>query len=141
VGLSLPVYPLKGYSLTLPARDAAPRYSAVDEGHHIAWSRFGDRLRVTSYAELAGLDASVDPARIAALVAKARATLPDAADWDRPGGWAGLRPMTPDGMPLTGPTCYPNLWLNTGHGSLGWSMGCGAGRRVAGLIDGANAAG
>jgi D-amino-acid dehydrogenase len=134
IGLKLPIYPLKGYSLTLPARNAAPAYSAVDEEGQIAWSRFGDRLRVTSYAELAGLDQGIDPARIAALVAKARGILPDAADWDRPGGWAGLRPMTPDGQPLVGPTRFENLWLNTGHGSLGWSMGCGAGRRVAGMI-------
>lgn len=136
LGLRLPIYPLKGYSLTLPARDAAPRYSAVDEAGHIAWSRFGDRLRVTSYAELAGYDTTVDPARVAALVAKARAILPDAADWDRPGGWAGLRPMTPDGQPLVGPTRFANLWLNTGHGSLGWSMGCGSARRLAEFVGG-----
>lgn len=134
LGLRLPIYPLKGYSLTLTAREGAPVVSAVDEARHIAWSRFGDRLRVTSYAELAGHDGAVYSARIRAMVEKMRETFPDAADWNEPGGWAGLRPMTPDGHPLIGPTRYRNLWLNTGHGSLGWSMACGSGRRLARLV-------
>jgi D-amino-acid dehydrogenase len=134
LGLRLPVYPLKGYSLTLPAREGAPVVSAVDEAHHIAWSRFGDRLRVTSYAELAGHDGAVYSARIGAMVARMRETFPDAADWNETGAWSGLRPMTPDGHPLVGPTRYRNLWLNTGHGSLGWSMACGSGLRIAGVI-------
>jgi len=136
LGIRPPIYPLKGYALTAPAAAGAPAMSGVDEEGYIAWSRFGARLRITSFAELGGYDVSVDPARAAELAARARALFPDGADWARAEPWCGLRPMTPTGMPLIGRTRIGNLWLNTGHGSLGWSMSCGSARIFADLFAG-----
>lgn len=134
LGLGLPIYPLKGYALTAPARSGAPVMSGVDEEGYVAWSRFGERLRVTSFAELGGFDTAIDPGRVAELAAKARALFPDGADWDTAEPWCGLRPMTPTGIPLIGRSRIENLWLNTGHGSLGWSMSCGSARIFADLF-------
>ncbi len=136
LGIRPPIYPLKGYALTAPARAGAPHISGVDEEAYVAWSRFGERLRITSFAEFGGYDTAIDPRRVAELTAKARALFPDGADWDQAEPWCGLRPMTPTGLPVIGRSRIDNLWLNTGHGSLGWSMSCGSSRIFADLFSG-----
>lgn len=137
VGLNLPVYPVKGYSLTVPLRDPnlAPVSTVLDETYKIAVTRFDDRIRVGGMAELGGFDLRLNPRR--------RATLEMVVNDLFPGGdvphasfWTGLRPMTPDGTPIIGATRYPNLFLNTGHGTLGWTMACGSGRLIADMISG-----
>lgn len=140
LGIRPPIYPLKGYALTAPARSGAPAMSGVDEEGYVAWSRFGDRLRITSFAELGGYDTAIDAGRVAELGAKARALFPDGADWEKAEPWCGLRPMTPTGMPVIGRSRIDNLWLNTGHGSLGWSMSCGSARLFSDLFSGRPAA-
>ncbi|MGE3772824.1 MAG: D-amino acid dehydrogenase [Gammaproteobacteria bacterium] len=135
--LRIPVYPVKGYSLTIPLRDEsrAPVSTVLDETYKIALTRFDRRIRVGGMAELAGYDLRLNPRR--------RATLEMVADELFPGGdlpaaefWTGLRPMTPDGTPILGATRYRNLFLNTGHGTLGWTMACGSGQLLADLITG-----
>jgi D-amino-acid dehydrogenase len=136
LGIRLPIYPLKGYSITIPAGPGAPAMSGVDEQRLLAWSRFGDRLRITSVAEFAGYDTSPDPARFALMTRFARELFPDCGDFDRGSVWAGLRPMTPEGTPIFGRRTHTNLWFNTGHGSMGWSMSCGSARIAADLVAG-----
>ncbi len=138
LGVNLPIYPLKGYSITLPVSEdgGAPQMSGVDEQYLLAWSRFGDRLRLTSVAEFAGYDTSPDQARYALMLELARRLFPTGIDYDNPSPWAGLRPMTPQGTPIFGRGPHRNLWYNTGHGSMGWSMACGSGRIAADLIAG-----
>ncbi|MCF7993144.1 MAG: D-amino acid dehydrogenase [Thiohalocapsa sp.] len=136
--IHLPIYPVKGYSLTLPITDpgAAPRSTVMDETYKVAVTRLGDRIRVAGTAELAGYDLSLPDKRRGTVTHVVSDLFPDAGD---PGGaafWAGLRPMTPDGTPVIGPTHYPNLFLNTGHGTLGWTMSCGSARLVADLVSG-----
>lgn len=137
LGLELPVYPVKGYSLTVPLVDEAlaPRSTVLDETYKIAVTRFDDRIRVGGMAELGGFDLRLDERR--------RATLEHVVGDLFPGGdvararfWTGLRPMTPDSTPIIGATAHPNLFLNTGHGTLGWTMACGSGRVVADLVTG-----
>ena len=137
LGLELPVYPVKGYSLTLPLRDEAlaPRSTVLDETYKIAITRFDQRIRVGGMAELAGFDQRLNPRR--------RATLEKVVSDLFPGGdltqaefWTGLRPMTPDGTPVIGGTRIPNLFLNTGHGTLGWTMAAGSGQLLADLMTG-----
>jgi D-amino-acid dehydrogenase len=134
--LDLPVYPVKGYSLTIPLKnaDAAPRSTVLDESYKIALTRFDSRLRVGGMAEVAGYDKHLDMGRVATLAMVTNDLFPDAGDTSQGTPWTGLRPMTPDGTPLVGGTSYPNLWLNTGHGTLGWTMACGSGRVLADLI-------
>ena len=136
LGLDLPVYPVKGYSLTIPLQDAdaAPRSTVLDESYKIALTRFDSRLRVGGMAEVAGYDRVLDPGRVATLAMVTNDLFPDAGDTRQGTAWTGLRPMTPDGTPLVGGTTYANLWLNTGHGTLGWTMACGSGRVLADLI-------
>jgi D-amino-acid dehydrogenase len=138
LGLRLAVYPVKGYSLTFPVRDdaAAPRGTLTDETHKIVVTRLGNRLRVAGTAELAGYDLSLRPSRFAALTHIVRDLFPDAADLSAPEQWCGLRPMTPGNPPLIGPTRYANLYVNTGHGTQGWTMACGSGRVLAEVISG-----
>ncbi|TJZ77614.1 D-amino acid dehydrogenase [Chitiniphilus eburneus] len=138
LGLSLPVYPVKGYSLTIPLTDAdaAPRSTVLDETYKVALTRFDDRLRVGGMAELMGYDHSLDPRRIDTLKMVARDLFPQAGDVDSGKPWSGLRPMTPDGTPLVCGTDIDNLYLNTGHGTLGWTMACGSARVLADLIQG-----
>ncbi|MGH6717733.1 MAG: FAD-dependent oxidoreductase, partial [Alphaproteobacteria bacterium] len=138
VGHSLPIYPVKGYSLTFPIRDAraAPAIPGVDEHNLVAYARLGDRLRVTATAEFAGYDTSHRPRDFAVMTRVVRDLFPDAADYDRPDYWACLRPMTPDGPPIMGRARHANLWLNTGHGHIGWTMAAGSGRIVADLMQG-----
>ncbi|WP_159667437.1 D-amino acid dehydrogenase [Andreprevotia sp. IGB-42] len=138
LGLDLPVYPVKGYSLTIPLADpdAAPRSTVLDESYKIALTRFDNRLRVGGMAELVGYDRKLDPARIDTLKMVTRDLFPDAADPAQASAWTGLRPMTPDGTPLVCATDVRGVFLNTGHGTLGWTMACGSARVVADLVDG-----
>ncbi|WP_410499490.1 D-amino acid dehydrogenase [Chitinibacter sp. S2-10] len=138
LGLELPVYPVKGYSITVPLDhpDAAPRSTVMDETYKIALTRFDNRLRVGGMAEVAGYDKVIDPKRVATLKMVARDLFPRAGDLNQATPWTGLRPMTPDGTPIIGATPIRNLWLNTGHGTLGWTMACGSAKVLADLICG-----
>ena len=136
LGLALPVYPAKGYSVTIPVatEGSAPSVSLIDDEFKMVYSRLGDRLRVAGTAEFAGYDASVREKRARFLLAKAMELFPRCGDPGAAQFWAGLRPSTPDGVPVMGRTRFANLFLNTGHGTLGWTMACGAGRAVADLV-------
>jgi D-amino-acid dehydrogenase len=134
IGLDLPVYPVKGYSLTVPAGQGAPTVGGVDEGYLVAFARMGDRLRLTGTADFAGYDTAHRPADFATILRCARDLFPAGGDYERPSHWACLRPMTPDGPPILGACRYRNLYLNTGHGHMGWTMACGSSRTVADLI-------
>ena len=140
LGIRLPVYPLKGYSVTFAlAPDqlaAAPEVSLTDEAAKIVISRLGDRLRAAGTAELNGYDTSISAARCDAIVRRLRDLFPRLAPTDPPASWAGLRPATPDNVPLIGRTRLRNLYLNTGHGTLGWTLACGSGRVLADLVSG-----
>jgi len=136
LGLRLPVYPLKGYSLTLPITNAAmaPTSTILDESYKVAVTRFDDRIRVGGMAEVGGFDLSLSPRRRATLEKVVGDLYPDGGDLSRAEFWTGLRPATPDGTPVIGATPYRNLFLNTGHGTLGWTMACGSGRYLADLM-------
>jgi len=138
LGIDLPIYPLKGYSVTLPVKDpeAAWSVSLSDEAHKLVLSRFGDRLRIAGTAELNGYDTGVNRVRCEAIVKRVMDLFPDAGDPSGAQYWAGLRPATPDNLPLIGRTRYPRLWLDTGHGSLGWTMACGSAKALADLMGG-----
>jgi len=137
-GIRLPVHPVKGYSLTLPIVDEAraPVSTVMDETYKVAITRLGDRIRVGGLAELAGFDLSLSPRRRATLAKSVGELFGGAGDLDRASFWTGLRPMTPDGTPIVGTSPVGNLWLNTGHGTLGWTMAAGSGRMLADLISG-----
>jgi D-amino-acid dehydrogenase len=137
-GISLPIYPAKGYSSTFPLRrdGLAPAISGVDERWLVGWSRLGDRLRLTSTAEFAGYDWGWTPRDFNNILRLARDLFPDAADYDRGEYRACLRPMTPDGPPILGLGRHRNLFLNCGHGHMGWTMACGTARIVADLMSG-----
>lgn len=136
IGLRLPVYPVKGYSVTLPVtNDAmAPQSTIMDETHKVAVTRLGDRIRVAGTAEIAGYSNRLGPHATDTVRHVMSDLFPGGGDLDKAEGWTGLRPMTPDGTPVLGPTRYDNLYLNTGHGTLGWTMACGSGRAVADLV-------
>ncbi len=136
IGLPLPVYPVKGYSVTLPVTDdaLAPQSTIMDETHKVAITRLGDRIRVAGQAEIAGYSNRLGPHATDTVRHVIGDLFPGGGDLARAEGWTGLRPMTPDGTPVLGPTQYPNLFLNTGHGTLGWTMACGSGRAVADLV-------
>lgn len=139
IGISIPVYPAKGYSVTLATGGftGAPHVSLTDEGHKLVFSRLGERLRVAGTAELAGYDTELNMVRCAALVRRTKELFPSAADYAHPIYWTGLRPATPSNCPLIGRTSrYPNLFLNTGHGTLGWTESCGSGRALADIVSG-----
>ena len=135
-GVSLPIYPAKGYSSTFPLKPGglAPAISGVDEQWLVGWSRLGDRLRLTSTAEFAGYDWGWTPRDFNNILRLARDLFPDAADYDRGQYRACLRPMTPDGPPILGLGRHRNLFLNCGHGHMGWTMACGTARIVADLM-------
>jgi D-amino-acid dehydrogenase len=128
LGLRLPIYPVKGYSVTVPvlAPERVTRISLTDESRRLVCSRLGDRLRLAGTAEIAGYDKSVEPRRVAALCDWIDTFFPGATDLSAARGWAGLRPCTPGYVPLIGTTAIDGLWLNTGHGSLGWTLACGS---------------
>ncbi|EDT43878.1 D-amino acid dehydrogenase [Burkholderia ambifaria] len=138
LGYRLPIYPVKGYSVTLPidARHEPPTLGGVEENQLVAWARFGERLRLTATAEFGGYDTTHTPADFAHMLATAKALFPNGADYAKPSYWAGLRPMTPEGTPIIGATRHRNLFLNTGHGHMGWTMSCGTAKIVADLIHG-----
>jgi D-amino-acid dehydrogenase len=137
IGVRVPVYPVKGYSITVPdaGRDA-PTVCLTDEGHKLAISRLGDRLRVAGTAELNGYDTSINEVRCGAILERVQTLFPDAADYARARKWAGLRPATPGNVPVIGRTRHANLFLNTGHGTLGWTLCAGSGRSIADIIGG-----
>jgi D-amino-acid dehydrogenase len=137
-GVSLPVYPAKGYSSTFPLKPGgrAPMVPGVDERWLVGWSRLGDRLRLTSTAEFAGYDWGWTPRDFNNILKLARDLFPDAADYDRGEYRACLRPMTPDGPPILGLGRHRNLFFNSGHGHMGWTMACGTARIVADLMMG-----
>lgn len=138
VGIPLLIYPAKGYSSTyqITNPDAAPTISLTDDGHKIVFSRLGDRLRVAGTCEINDYSRALTPSRCNILTQYAQELFPDACDYSKPEYWSGLRPATPSNVPYIGKTKYSNLYLNTGHGTLGWTMGCGSGRAIAEIIDG-----
>jgi D-amino-acid dehydrogenase len=139
VGIRLPVYPLKGYSLTIPITrpDMAPVSTVLDESYKVAITRFDQRIRVGGMAEVSGYDLSLPQRRRETLEMVVRSLYPEGGDLAAAEFWAGLRPSTPDGPPVVGATTrYRNLLLNTGHGTLGWTMACGSARYLADLVDG-----
>ena len=138
IGIHLPIYPIKGYSLTVPIgnKPLPPTIATVDEHNLIAISRFGDRIRITATAEFAGYDTSHAPTDFAFMRRVTQELYPEGGDYDRAEMWAGLRPMTPTNLPFFGRRRYRNLYLNTGHGHIGWTMSHGSARIVADQIAG-----
>jgi D-amino-acid dehydrogenase len=138
LGIDLPIYPVKGYSLTVPIANAAkaPLSTVMDESYKVAITRLGNRIRVGGTAELSGYNTRLHAARRDTLELSVRGLFPAAGDFSNVKFWTGLRPMTPDGTPIIGASRYRNLMLNTGHGTLGWTMACGSGRVIADLISG-----
>ena len=138
VGIRIPVYPVKGYSITVPITDAqyAPESTIMDETHKVAVTRLGDRIRVGGTAELAGYSLNLREPRRGTLNHVVTDLFPRAGDLSKASFWCGLRPMTPDGTPIIGTTPVKNLLLATGHGTLGWTMAAGTGRVIADLVSG-----
>ncbi len=138
LGLALPVYPVKGYSLTVPVKDAAraPVSSIVDEDFKVALTRLGSRIRVAGTAEVGGYDQRLRQNRLDTLVHVLSDLFPGGFEREQMTFWTGMRPMTPDGTPILGRSPLPNLFLNTGHGTFGWTMSLGSGRVVADLVQG-----
>ncbi len=138
IGVSVPVYPAKGYSATLSTEgyEGAPHVSLTDDGCKIVFSRLGNRLRVAGTAELTGYSTDLNLVRCEALVRRTRELFPHAADYANPVYWTGLRPATPSNRPIIGRAKYANLYLNTGHGTLGWTEGCGSGKALADIVSG-----
>jgi D-amino-acid dehydrogenase len=136
--VDFPVYPVKGYSITVPVTHdaAAPQSTVMDETNKVAITRLGDRIRVGGTAEVGGYQINLVPARRTPLIQSLTELFPNSCDLSAPQFWSGLRPMTPDGPPIIGPTSLTNLYLNTGHGTLGWTMACGSGRVLADLLVG-----
>jgi D-amino-acid dehydrogenase len=138
LGINLPIYPIKGYSLTVPVGNhkAAPTVAAIDEQNLVAITSFGNRVRVTATAEFAGYDISHKPADFAFMKSVVQELYPDGGDYDRAEMWAGLRPMTPTNLPIFGKKRHRNLIFNTGHGHIGWTMSHGSARITADLVAG-----
>jgi D-amino-acid dehydrogenase len=137
-GIYLPLYPLKGYSLTAPIRagDCAPEISVTDFERKVLYARIGDKLRVAAMADMVGEDLSLNAKRIAGLTRQVRETMPRGADYERISAWAGLRPATPSSAPIIGATGYSNLWLNVGQGPLGFTFACGSASLLADVMQG-----
>ena len=138
LGIHLALYPGKGYSATYGViePDATPQVSLIDDEFKLVFSRLGNRLRVAGTLELNGYSRALNPIRCEAITRRTRALFPEACNYDAPTYWAGLRPLTPSNLPYIGRSQLSNLYLNTGHGTLGWTMGCGSGRAIAEIIDG-----
>ncbi|MEQ5835628.1 D-amino acid dehydrogenase [Marinobacter sp. NFXS9] len=138
LGLRLPVYPVKGYSLTAPLidRERAPRSTVHDDNYKVVSTRLGDRLRATGFVELADFDRRIHESRLDTIKASVASRFPGAADMDRASTWTGFRPMTPDGPPAIGRGTRDNLYLNTGHGTFGWTLSAGSADLIAQVIDG-----
>lgn len=138
IGLYLPVYPAKGYSASVDIVDEAraPTVSLTDDEAKIVFTRLGSRMRVAGTAELSGYSIDLNAVRCEALTRRAQEIFPGAGDYAHATFWTGLRPSTPSNVPLVGATKYPNLYLNTGHGTLGWTMACGSSKALADIISG-----
>ena len=138
LGIDLAIYPLKGYSITMPVKDpkAAWTTSLTDESHRLVYSRLGDRLRVAGTAEMNGYNNKINEVRCRAIVGRVHELFPGAGDETRVEYWMGLRPATPSNLPYIGRTRYPNLFLDTGHGTLGWTHACGSGKALAEIVSG-----
>ena len=138
IGVDLMIYPGKGYSATYQVKESelAPHVSLTDDGHKLVISRLGDRLRVAGTAEVNGYTRDLNEVRCEAITRRTRELFPDACDYEHPVYWTGLRPMTPSNVPYIGKSKFSNLFLNTGHGTLGWTMGCGSGRAIAEIVSG-----
>lgn len=137
LGIPLLIYPAKGYSATVDLVEGAhaPCVSLTDDQYKLVYSRLGNRLRIAGTAELTGYDLSLNPVRCEALIKRTSALFPEVADYSRPTFWTGLRPATPSNVPYIGKTKYPNLYINTGHGTLGWTHACGSAQALADIID------
>jgi D-amino-acid dehydrogenase len=137
-GWTPPIEPIRGYSITLPIVDsaAAPHASVTDQGRKLVYARLGAQLRVAGFAELCGPERRVDPRRIEALCQAVRDTFPAACRFDDPQPWVGLRPATPGGRPMVGPTRWPGVWLNAGHGALGLTLACGSAALLTSMMSG-----
>jgi len=138
IGLRVPIFPVKGYSLTVPVIDPslAPEVCITDENGKVAMSRLGGFLRLAGTAELNGYDVSINEARCAGILNRVKKLFPYGMDYDNARKWAGLRPMTPSSVPLIGRTGFGNLFLNAGHGTLGWTLSCGSGSAIADMVSG-----
>lgn len=138
LGIAIPVYPVKGYSVTIPLLkpEKAPVVCLTDESAKIAITRLGNRLRAAGTAELSDYDTSLNDARCQAILDRVRQHFPDAGDYAAASRWAGLRPATPSNVPLIGRLRLRNLFINTGHGTLGWTLACGSGQALADLVSG-----
>ncbi|HEX7650394.1 MAG TPA: D-amino acid dehydrogenase [Noviherbaspirillum sp.] len=138
LGIDLMIYPGKGYSATYAVKNpsAAPTVSLTDDGYKLVISRLGDKLRVAGTCELNGYTRELNSTRCEAITRRTRELFPGACDYENPVYWTGLRPLTPSNVPYIGRTRYANLFLNTGHGTLGWTMGCGSGRAIADIVSG-----
>lgn len=135
IGISIPVYPMKGYSITFPANHYTPKISLTDTENKIVYSRLGERLRIAGTAEFAGHNTSIRPERIAPIVKAVQNLLPKCEYGNPASEWACLRPSTPDGPPIIGKTKYPNFYMNTGHGTLGWTQAAGSAALIADIIE------
>lgn len=138
LGIRLPVYPARGYSLTVPVADPERAYSVslIDDEYKLVYSRLGESLRIAGMAEIGGYRQDLDHARCRQILDRAAACFPGGGDWARAQFWAGLRPATPSSVPCIGGTAWPNLWLNTGHGTLGWTHACGSAAILRDLVAG-----
>ena len=141
LGIELAIYPLKGYSVTMPVKDPAAAWtiSLTDDAHKLVFSRLGERLRIAGTAELSGYNTEINRVRCQAIVRRVMELFPDAGDPGKAEFWAGLRPATPGNIPYIGRTRYRNLFLDTGHGTLGWTHACGSGRAIADIVSGRRA--
>jgi D-amino-acid dehydrogenase len=138
IGIDLAIYPLKGYSVTMPVKNPAAAWtmSLTDDAHKLVFTRLGDRLRIAGTAELNGYNTEINEVRCQAIVKRTMELFPEAGDPANAQFWMGLRPATPSNIPCIGRTKYPNLFLNTGHGTLGWTHACGSGRILADIVSG-----
>lgn len=138
IGIDMPIYPVKGYAMTIPVEGhhVAPSLPGVDEKYLIAWSRLGDRLRVSATAEFSGFDKSHSERDFSHMLSTIQRLFPEGGAYDKASRWAGLRPMTPKGTPILGNSPKRNLYLNVGHGHIGWTMSMGSARIVADLVTG-----
>ncbi|MEA1081224.1 D-amino acid dehydrogenase [Marinobacter qingdaonensis] len=138
IGLTLDIYPAKGYSITVPVNnpDAAFNVSLTDDEYKLVYSRLGDRLRVAGTAELNGYSRELNQTRCRAIVRRTAEIMPEAGHWDQAQFWTGLRPATPSNVPYIGKSHFANLYLNTGHGTLGWTHSCGSAAALADIVDG-----
>lgn len=138
IGISLPIYPIKGYSLSIPleSEEVGCNMGLTDAAHKIAYSRLGNRLRATAYAEITDYDLGIDAQRCDAIQKRTEQLFPHGLNWEQTTKWAGLRPMTPSNLPYIGKTKYPALYINAGHGTIGWTQSCGSAKAIAEIISG-----